>query len=107
MTVSVVNVGRCSVAITGKRRQVEGEAAHWRPVGLAVVWSGNSGCWQASVAAGVASVGQCSVAIGRQAVPGRRRGSALAANRGCRGLVRVSGCWQAAVAGVHVPWLPL
>jgi hypothetical protein len=36
----------------------------------------------------------------RQAVPGRRRGSALAAGRACRGLVRVSGCWQAAVAVV-------
>jgi hypothetical protein len=30
----------------------------------------------------------------RQAVPGRRRGSALAASRACRGLVRVSGCGQ-------------
>jgi hypothetical protein len=30
----------------------------------------------------------------RQAVPGRRRGSALAADRACRGLVRISGCGQ-------------
>jgi hypothetical protein len=30
----------------------------------------------------------------RQAVPGRRRGSALATGRACRGLVRISGCGQ-------------
>jgi hypothetical protein len=45
-----------------------------------VAWSGSR------VAVSKASVGQCSVAIGRQAVPGRRRGSALAADRACRGL---------------------
>jgi hypothetical protein len=32
--------------------------------------------------------------------PGRRRSSALTAGRACRGLVRISGCRQAAVAGV-------
>jgi hypothetical protein len=74
----------------GKWCQVEDEAAHWRPIGLAVV------CWSGPrVAVSKASVGQCSVAIGRQVVPGRRRGSALAADRACRGLlVRPSGCGQ-------------
>jgi hypothetical protein len=45
--------------------------------------------------------GQCRAVLGddrRQAVPGRRRGSALAADRACCGLVRISGCGQAAVA---------
>jgi hypothetical protein len=40
---------------------------------------------------------QCRAVLGddrRQAVPGRRRGSALAADRACRGLVRISGCGQ-------------
>ncbi len=32
--------------------------------------------------------------------PGRRRGSTPAADRGCCGLVKVPGCWQASVAGV-------
>ncbi len=36
----------------------------------------------------------------RQAVPGRRRDGAPTADRGCRGLVKVPGCWQASVAGV-------
>jgi hypothetical protein len=35
-----------------------------------------------------------------QVAPGRRRSSALTAGRACRGLVRISGCRQAAVAGV-------
>jgi hypothetical protein len=77
------------VTIAGKRCQVEDEAAHWQPVGLAVVWSGSR------VAVSKASVGQCSVAIGRQAVPCRMRDNALAAGRACCGLpVRPSGCGQ-------------
>jgi hypothetical protein len=36
--------------------------------------------------------------------PGRRRDGAPAADRGCRGLVVVSGGWQAAVAGVCSCW---
>jgi hypothetical protein len=31
---------QCSVTIAGKRCQAEDEAAHWRPIGLAVAWSG-------------------------------------------------------------------
>ncbi|SBT08091.1 hypothetical protein ACCAA_520021 [Candidatus Accumulibacter aalborgensis] len=34
------SVGQCLVAIAGKRCQVEDEAAHWRPIGLTVAWSG-------------------------------------------------------------------
>jgi hypothetical protein len=41
----------------GKRCQVEDEAAHWRPIGLAVAWSGSR------VAGSKASVGRCLVAI--------------------------------------------
>jgi hypothetical protein len=37
----------------------------------------------------------------RQVVPGRTRDSAPAADRGCRGLVRISGCLQASVADVR------
>jgi hypothetical protein len=37
----------------------------------------------------------------RQAVPGRTRDSAPAADRSCRGLVRLSGCLQASVADVR------
>ena len=33
--------------------------------------------------------------------PGRRRDGAPTADRACRGLVKVSGCWQASVAGVR------
>jgi hypothetical protein len=37
----------------------------------------------------------------RQVVPGRRRDSVPAADRGCRGLVRITGCLQASVADVR------
>jgi hypothetical protein len=87
VAVSKASVGQCLVAIPGKRCQAEDETTHWRPIGLAVAWSGSR------VAVSKASVGRCLVAIGRQAVPGRRRGSALAAGRACCGLVRVSGYW--------------
>jgi hypothetical protein len=107
------SVEQCRVAIAGKRCQVEGEAAHRQPIGRAVAWSvlavldhrqfgrgfvlsiGEAG-HEAMTAPVSNSAGWRSPASG----PGRRRGSAPAADRAGRGLVVVSGGWQAAVAVV-------
>jgi hypothetical protein len=118
----------CRVAIAGKRCQVEGEAAHRQPIGRAVAWSWcrvagkprlpwSDPCWRCSITG--SSSGSSSSRLvkpatrrrrrqgravpggdRRQVVPGRRRGSTPAADRACRGLVVVSGGWQAAVAVV-------
>jgi hypothetical protein len=55
-----------------------------------------SGCGQAAVAAGVVSVGQCSVTIAgkRCQAEDETRDNALVADRACCGLVRISGCGQ-------------
>jgi hypothetical protein len=76
-------------------------------------------CWQCSITG--SSVGlsssrsvkpatkrrrrQCRAVPGgdrRQVVPGRRRDSIPAADRGCRGVGRISGCWQCSIAGSSV-----
>jgi hypothetical protein len=114
----VVSVGQCSVAIGWQavpgRRRGSALAASRACRGLVRV----SGCWPWCSVTGSSSGSSFSrlmkpaerrrrrqrrAVLGddrRQAVPGRRRGSALATGRACRGLVRVSGCWQAAVAVV-------
>jgi hypothetical protein len=114
----VVSVGQCSVAIGWQavpgRRRGSALAASRACRGLVRV----SGCWPWCSVTGSSSGSSFSrlmkpaerrrrrqrrAVLGddrRQAVPGRRRGSALATGRACRGLVRVSGCWQTAVAVV-------
>jgi hypothetical protein len=106
--------------------QVEGETAYRLPIGVAVAWSGlgvqairgcrwRGPCWQCSITG--SSVGPSFLSIGEAgheattapvssgagwrspaSGPGRRRDSAPAADRSCRGLVRLSGCGQSAVA---------
>jgi hypothetical protein len=114
------SVEQCRVAIAGKRCQVEGEAAHRQPIGRAVAWSWcrvagkprlpwSDPCWRDSIT-GSSSGSSSSRSVQpatkrrrrqgravpggnrRQSVPGRRRGSAPAADRAGRGLVRISGC---------------
>jgi hypothetical protein len=109
--------------------QVEGETAYRLPIGVAVAWSGSRGAgnprlplaWpvlaaldhrqfgrafvlsigeaghEATTAPGSSGAGWRSPASG----PGRTRDSATAADRGCRGVGRISGCLQASVADVR------
>jgi hypothetical protein len=109
--------------------QVEGETAYRLPIGVAVAWSGSRGAgnprlplaWPVLAAldhrqfgrAFVLSIGEAGHEATTAPVssgagwrspasgPGRRRDSAPAADRGCRGLGRLSGCLQASVADVR------
>jgi hypothetical protein len=98
--------GRRSPASGPGRRRDGAPAADRACRGLVVV----SGGWQAAVA-GVCSCWRCCgqwraahrAAPGRRSPasePGRRPDGTPAADRACRGLVKVSVCWQASVAGV-------
>jgi hypothetical protein len=101
------------VAIAGKWCQGEGETAHRLPIGRAVAWSGSRGAGlqtgvadSSAVRPGPSSSRSVKPATRRrrrqrravpggdrrQAVPGRRRDSAPAADRACRGLVSGVGC---------------
>jgi hypothetical protein len=102
--------GRRSPASGPGRRRDGAPAADRACRGLVVV----SGGWQAAVA-GVCSCWRCCgqwraahrAAPGRRSPasePGRRPDGTPAADRACRGLVVVSGGWQAAVAGVCSCW---
>jgi hypothetical protein len=107
---------QCRAVPGGDRRQAgqgDGETAHRQPIGRAVAWSvlavldhrqfgrvfvlsiGEAG-HGATTAPVSSSAGWRSPASG----PGRRRDGTPAADRACRGLVVVSGGWQAAVAVV-------
>jgi hypothetical protein len=113
----------------GKWCQGDGETAHRRPIGVAVAWSGSRAAgksglppaWsvlavlnrrqfgrvfvfsicEASHEATTAPVSGSAWWRSPASGPGRRRDGALTADRGCRGVVKVPGCWQALVAGVR------
>jgi hypothetical protein len=108
---------QCRAVPGGDRRQAgygDGETAHRLPIGHAVAWPVLGRCSIAGSAAGSsfsrslkpatkrrrrqrrAAPGRRSPASG----PGRRPDGTPAADRACRGLVKVSVCWQASVAGV-------
>jgi hypothetical protein len=112
-----------------RRQGCQGErgTAQRLPIGRAVAWSGSRGAgnprlplaWPVLAAldhrqfgrAFVLSIGEA----GHEATtapassgawwrspasgPGRRRDSATAADRGCRGVGRISGCWQCSITG--------
>jgi hypothetical protein len=115
-----------------RRQGCQGErgTAQRLPIGRAVAWSGSRGAgnprlplaWpvlaaldhrqfgrafvlsigeaghEATTAPGSSGAGWRSPASG----PGRRRDSAPAADRGCRGVGRISGCWQCSITGSSV-----
>jgi hypothetical protein len=113
---------QCRAVPGGDHRQVgqvEGETAYRLPIGVAVACGRGVGVLaaldhrqfgrafvlsigeaghEATTAPVSSGAGWRSPASG----PGRRRDSVPAADRGCRGVGRMSGCWQCSIAGSSV-----